>query len=147
MDKGCSILTTTPNAITTTVHDRMPVIPRRDCYDLWLDPGMQKVAPISELLKPYDADSMRSYPVSSRINHVATDDEDCSMPLPRVRDQNSLFSLGTLESPEKNFVAAQAIEHNIVIAVTEEVEYGQSSDFAVLERMHSGSGDCQNSLW
>jgi putative SOS response-associated peptidase YedK len=37
--KSCSILTTTPNAVTATVHDRMPVILEPSSYDLWLDPG------------------------------------------------------------------------------------------------------------
>jgi putative SOS response-associated peptidase YedK len=32
----CSILTTTPNAVTAVVHDRMPVILHPDSYDLWL---------------------------------------------------------------------------------------------------------------
>jgi protein phosphatase len=36
--KTCSILTTTPNAVTATVHDRMPVILHPDSYNLWLDP-------------------------------------------------------------------------------------------------------------
>lgn len=76
--KSCSILTTTPNAVTATVHDRMPVILRKDDYDVWLDPGMQNVAAVSEMLKPCDARLMSSYPVSTRINHVAKDDEDCS---------------------------------------------------------------------
>ena len=40
----CSILTTTPNAVTSSVHDRMPVILNPDSYDLWLDPGMKDVA-------------------------------------------------------------------------------------------------------
>jgi putative SOS response-associated peptidase YedK len=35
--KTCSILTTTPNAVTSVVHDRMPVILHPDAYDLWLD--------------------------------------------------------------------------------------------------------------
>src|SRR5438552_768883 len=38
--KSCAILTTTPNAVTTVVHDRMPVILHPDSYDLWLDPEM-----------------------------------------------------------------------------------------------------------
>src|SRR3984893_18714239 len=36
--KTCSILTTTPNAVTSAVHDRMPVILDPDSYDLWLEP-------------------------------------------------------------------------------------------------------------
>src|SRR5712691_3874426 len=67
----CSILTTTPNALISTVHDRMPVILDPEDYDLWLDPGMRDVNVASELLKPYDARVMRGYPVSTRVNHVA----------------------------------------------------------------------------
>ena len=89
--KSCSILTTTPNAVTSTVHDRMPVILDRESYDLWLDPGMQNVAAISELLKPCDARLMKCFPVSSRVNHVANDDEECSRCVEITEDQNRLF--------------------------------------------------------
>jgi putative SOS response-associated peptidase YedK len=58
--RTCSILTTTPNAVTSAVHDRMPVILDPDCYDLWLDPGMNDVGEVSELLKPVDARLMQS---------------------------------------------------------------------------------------
>jgi putative SOS response-associated peptidase YedK len=90
--KSCSILTTSPNAVTSAVHDRMPVILDPDAYDVWLDPGMTNVAAASELLKPYDARPMRSYPVSSRINHVANDDEGCSAPVELAEIQDRLFS-------------------------------------------------------
>lgn len=89
--KTCSILTTTPNAVTSTIHDRMPVILHPDNYDLWLDPGMTNVAAVSELLKPYDPRLMRAYPVSPRINHVANDDEECSRPVEIAEAQNRLF--------------------------------------------------------
>jgi putative SOS response-associated peptidase YedK len=89
--RTCSILTTTPNAVTSPVHDRMPVILHPDSYDPWLDPGMQNVKAISELLKPFDARLMRRYPVSTRINHVANDDEECSRPVEIAEDQNRLF--------------------------------------------------------
>jgi len=91
MVETCSILTTTPNVVTSAIHDRMPVILDRDSYDLWLDPGMRDVTAASELLKPYDARQMRCYPVSTRINRVANDDEGCSLPM--VTDiQTGLFS-------------------------------------------------------
>ena len=86
-----SILTTILNAVTSTVHDRMPVILDRESYDLWLDPGMQNVAAISELLKPFDPQLMRCYPVSSRVNHVVNDDEECSLPVELAETQNRLF--------------------------------------------------------
>ena len=89
--KTCSILTTTPNAVASPIHDRMPVILDPDNYDLWLDPGMQNVAAISELLKPFDPSLMRCYPVSTRINHVANDDEGCSAPVDLTESQARLF--------------------------------------------------------
>jgi putative SOS response-associated peptidase YedK len=89
--KTFSILTITPNAVTSAVHDRMPVILDPESYDLWLDPGMQNVAAISELLKPYHTSRMRSYPVSTRVNYVANDDEECSRPAKLVETQDGLF--------------------------------------------------------
>lgn len=88
--KTCSILTTTPNAVTVGVHDRMPVILDPDSYDLWLDPGMTRVEAVSDLLKPYDA-RLRSYPVSTRIDRVTNDDEKCSAPVEITQIQSILF--------------------------------------------------------
>jgi putative SOS response-associated peptidase YedK len=87
----CSILTTTPNAVTSPVHDRMPVILDPEGYDLWLDPGMKNVDAASELLKPYDPRLMRCYPVSSRVNHVGNDDEACSAPVELEQIQKRMF--------------------------------------------------------
>ena len=88
----CSILTTNPNAVTSSVHDRMPVILNPDSYDLWLDPGMKDVSAVSELLRPYDARLMRCYPVSSRINSAVNDDEECSRRVEPAVVQHHLFS-------------------------------------------------------
>jgi len=90
--KSCSILTTTPNAVTNAVHDRMPVILDPDSYDLWLNPGMTDVAAASELLKPCDARLMRCYPVSTRINNVGNEDEECSRPVELAEIQNRPFT-------------------------------------------------------
>jgi len=90
--RTCSILTTTPNSVTAAVHDRMPVILDQDSYDLWLDPGMTDANVVSELLEPFDAGLMRSFPVSTRINSVANDDAECSAPVELARIQNRLFS-------------------------------------------------------
>jgi len=88
----CSILTTTANAATSAVHDRMPVILGPESYDLWLDTGMRDVTAASELLKPYDARLMRCYPVSSRVNHVGNDDAECSSAVEVAEAQDRLFS-------------------------------------------------------
>src|ERR1700688_1386802 len=89
--KSCSILTTTPNAVTSTVHDRMPVILNPASYDLWLDPGMRNADAVSNLLKPFDPRMMQCYPVSTRVNHVANDDEQCSRPVQLDQIQTRLF--------------------------------------------------------
>jgi putative SOS response-associated peptidase YedK len=90
--KSCSILTTTPNAVASTVHDRMPVILDPDDYDVWLDPGMRDVGVATDLLKPCDARLMRRYPVSARVNSVVNDDEACSAPVKLAGIQSPLFA-------------------------------------------------------
>jgi putative SOS response-associated peptidase YedK len=71
----------------------MPVILDPSNYDLWLDPGMKNVDTVSEMLKPYDPRSMRSYPVSNRVNHVANDDAECATPIElETPPQRKLFA-------------------------------------------------------
>jgi putative SOS response-associated peptidase YedK len=53
---------------------------------------MQNVAAASELLKPYDARQMRCFPVSTRVNHVANDDAECSQPVEIAQIQSRLLS-------------------------------------------------------
>jgi putative SOS response-associated peptidase YedK len=87
--RSCSILTTTVNAVTAPIHNRMPVILAPDSYDRWLDP---RAADASELLKPWDPRLMRSYPVGTRINQVANDDEECARPVEPAQTQHQLFA-------------------------------------------------------
>ena len=96
--KTCSILTTMPNAVTAPVHDRMPVILDPDGYQLWLDPGMTNMDAASDLLKPFDARLMRSFPVSTRINSVVNDDAECS----RSRtDSEAAILVSTMTNDER----------------------------------------------
>jgi hypothetical protein len=69
-----------------------PVILDSDSYDVWLDLWMKDVAAASELLGPCDARLIRCYPVNTRINYVANDDEECSRPAQLGEFQNRLFS-------------------------------------------------------
>jgi putative SOS response-associated peptidase YedK len=80
----CTILTTTANRLLADVHDRMPVILSPTSYDLWLDPGFRDVSGVKEILRPFDADRMRRYPVSARVNTVTNDDPACSEPMARI---------------------------------------------------------------
>jgi hypothetical protein len=50
------------------------------------------VGSASDRLKPYDARLMQCYPVRTRINHVANDDEECSAPVELTQIQDRLFS-------------------------------------------------------
>ena len=62
--KTCSILTTIPNAVTSVIHARMPVILDRDNYDLWLDPGMtcaDRLRTAEALRCPADAELSREH--------------------------------------------------------------------------------------
>ena len=49
---------------------------RRDDYDVWLDPGMQTSQRHLRTAEALRCPAMRCYPVSTRINHVANDDEE-----------------------------------------------------------------------
>lgn len=65
---SCTILTTAANEVLRPVHDRMPVILRPDDYALWLDHDTRKLEMVEDLLRPYPADEMASYPVSTLVN-------------------------------------------------------------------------------
>ena len=70
----------------------MPVIIHSDSHGMWLNPEMEDVGAVSELLQPYPARLMNCYPVSTRINHAANDGEDCSKPVVLSGIQERLFS-------------------------------------------------------
>ena len=88
----CSILTTTPNAVTAPVHDRMPVILDPRFYDPWLYPGSIDTNVVSQFLKPLDAGLMNCFPVGPRVNRPVNDDPECSAPIEITQPQGSLFS-------------------------------------------------------
>ena len=56
----------------------MPAILERDDYELWLDPGFKDLSALSEILRPFNPDLMKSYPVSTRINAPKNDDPECA---------------------------------------------------------------------
>jgi len=77
----CTILTTTPNEVLQTIHDRMPVILPPSAYGVWLDSAMRDVETVQALLTPYPANEMIAYPVSTRVNNPAYDAPECIAPL------------------------------------------------------------------
>lgn len=79
--ESCTLLTTEPNELLTSVHNRMPVILPADAFDLWLDRGAQHPGEVQPLLRPYAADEMTFYAVSPYVNSPANDDPACIAPL------------------------------------------------------------------
>jgi putative SOS response-associated peptidase YedK len=79
--ESCSILTTAANSLVADLHDRMPVIVPPDKYDVWLDPDVNDFNVIRDILRPYDANLMRRYPVSTKLNNSKIDDAESASPV------------------------------------------------------------------
>jgi putative SOS response-associated peptidase YedK len=47
-------------------------------YAPWLDSRSNNSSLITECLKPFDAGSMKKYPVSHRVNRPENDDQECA---------------------------------------------------------------------
>lgn len=73
---SCAIITTTPNDLTATVHDRMPVILSPDDYARWLDPAVQDAAELQPLLVPFLADAMEAHDANPAMNKAGYEGPD-----------------------------------------------------------------------
>ncbi|MGB6777901.1 MAG: SOS response-associated peptidase [Planococcus citreus] len=65
---SCTILTTQPNAVMADIHDRMPVILDKKAEKTWLDPNVEDPELLQKLIKPYEAEVLEAYEVSSAVN-------------------------------------------------------------------------------
>jgi putative SOS response-associated peptidase YedK len=65
---SCSVITTKPNEMMSTIHNRMPVILKPDDEKTWLNPSITTMADLEEILIPFDQNLMESYEVSSDVN-------------------------------------------------------------------------------
>ncbi len=77
-----TIITTVANEKLRPIHHRMPVILPAEAYASWLDshcPANDAAA----LLRPFPAEPMAFYRVSTRLNAVRNDDPACIEPLNR----------------------------------------------------------------
>lgn len=77
---SCTIITTTPNDLLAELHNRMPVILPAEAYEQWLDPDEQPPQRLDGLLRPYPADLMVAYPVSTLVNNPKNDSPECILP-------------------------------------------------------------------
>lgn len=77
---SCTIITTEPNALMEPIHNRMPAIIDPADYSSWLAPEERPDLGL-HLLRPYPADKMAAYPVSTLVNSPANDLPACVEPL------------------------------------------------------------------
>ncbi len=69
---SCTIITTIPNRLLATLHDRMPVILPRESEAAWLSDGLSPEQACA-LLTPYPATQMKASPVSTLVNSPSND--------------------------------------------------------------------------
>ncbi len=81
--KSCAIVTTEPNELMMTIHNRMPVIVQKKLEELWLNPELKKRSELMEVLKPYPPEEMEAFPVSKLVNSPTNDRPECVTPLRR----------------------------------------------------------------
>lgn len=69
-----TIITTDANDFMQPIHNRMPVILRREDYAAWLDPDDAPASKLLPLLKPFDSARMDAYEVSRAVNTPSIDE-------------------------------------------------------------------------
>ncbi len=75
--ESCSIIVTDANEIMRPIHDRMPVILAPGDWDAWLEAEAKDAGRLQGLLKPYPAEGMKAWPVSTKVNSPRNDSADC----------------------------------------------------------------------
>lgn len=66
-----TILTTDAHPNVEGIHHRMPVVLRKDRYDVWLDPANEDKDALSELLTAEAGEYLEFHPVSREVNSPA----------------------------------------------------------------------------
>ncbi len=85
---SCAIITTVPNELLATIHDRMPVILAPTAQGKWLsDSGPDELL---SLLRPYSAAEMKSFPVSKRVNHAKVEEPSLVEPVELIEEPENL---------------------------------------------------------
>jgi putative SOS response-associated peptidase YedK len=75
-----AILTTTPNDLTRTVHDRMPVILKPEAEAVWLDPSIDDPAKVMSVVGTYPAELMEGTDVNPALNKPSFEGPECLLP-------------------------------------------------------------------
>jgi putative SOS response-associated peptidase YedK len=86
-----TIVTCGPNDLLASIHNRMPVILRREDEALWLDPAVTNPDQLLHLLRPYPAEAMAAYEVSPLVNSFQNDGAELIQPARNTVQQPALF--------------------------------------------------------
>lgn len=79
--RSATIITTAPNELMASIHNRMPVILRPTDYAQWLDASPRAPADLLPLLQPFPANEMAAHPVSTLVNSPANDRAELVVPV------------------------------------------------------------------
>ncbi|MFT7617542.1 MAG: putative SOS response-associated peptidase YedK [Planctomycetota bacterium] len=75
--ESCTVLTTEPNDVMKSIHDRMPVILAPEDWDLWLDNGIESADLIQPLLAPWEGEPLIPDAVSKFVNNARNEGPSC----------------------------------------------------------------------
>lgn len=89
--ESCTIVTTDANEVVSPLHNRMPVILARQDYGRWLNPNLHEDDDLQPLLRPYSAEAMTAFPVSTRVNSTRNDEPACIERVQVVEEPGLLF--------------------------------------------------------
>ena len=74
-------ITTPPNELCATLHNRMPAVLKPDAWPLWLGEQPAELAQVKALLVPYPSEDMVCWPVSPRVGSVKNNDPSLVEPI------------------------------------------------------------------
>ena len=77
--RSFSIITTEPNQLVRSLHNRMPVILKKDTEDRWLQDIDTQEA--QSMLEPYSLNDLQVYPISNLVNNPRNNSENVIRPL------------------------------------------------------------------
>ncbi|MFC2065019.1 SOS response-associated peptidase [Chloroflexota bacterium] len=79
--KTFTIITTSPNSLLSSIHNRMPVILNEKNYAEWLEPLPKSPSTLQQFLNPYPSELMTAIPVSTYVNNPVNDSPECITPI------------------------------------------------------------------
>jgi len=76
-----TVITTMPNELMATVHNRMPVILTAQALPRWLSMNGLPDGDLMACLQQYPDAEMKMYPVSTAVNRSGHNDPECVVPI------------------------------------------------------------------